>query len=61
MLLEKEQATFNFSVSLGKRNGYNSIRVDSEVVLDVCARESYELPSNAGFVLDLKTPWFCRI
>jgi hypothetical protein len=28
--------------------------VDS--VLDVCARETYELPSNAGFVLELKTP-----
>ena len=55
MLLEKEQATFNFSVSLGKRNGYNSIRVDSEVVLDLCATKSYELPLNAGFVFELKT------
>ena len=60
MLLEKEQATFNFSVSLGKRNGYNSIRVDSEVVLDLCATKSYELPSNAGFVLEQKTSIFFK-
>jgi len=25
-------------------------------VLDLCVRESYELPSNAGFVLEVKTP-----
>jgi hypothetical protein len=24
-------------------------------VLDLCARETYELPLNAGFVLELKT------
>jgi len=56
MLLEKEQATFNFSGSLGKRNGYNSIRVDTEVVLDLCATKSYELPLDAGFVFELKIP-----
>ena len=33
-------------------------KIDLESVLDVCARESYELPSNAGFVLELKTPSF---
>jgi len=27
-------------------------------VLDFCATKSYELPSNAGFVLELKTPSF---
>jgi hypothetical protein len=27
-------------------------------VLDLCARETYELPSNAGFELELKTPSF---
>ncbi|MDG1994469.1 MAG: hypothetical protein P8J16_08365 [Polaribacter sp.] len=33
---------------------FKKIVVDS--VLDVCARETYELPSIAGFVLELKTP-----
>ena len=33
-------------------------KIDLDSVLDVCARESYELPSNAGFVLELKTPSF---
>jgi len=27
-------------------------------VLDLCARESFELPLNAGFVFELKTPSF---
>jgi len=30
------------------------IVVDS--VLDFCATKTYELPSNAGFVFELKTP-----
>ena len=31
---------------------------DIESVLDFCATKSYELPLNAGFVLELKTPSF---
>jgi hypothetical protein len=31
-------------------------KIDLDSVLDFCARESYELPSNAGFVFELKTP-----
>jgi hypothetical protein len=33
-------------------------KIDIEYVLDLCARETYELPSNAGFVLELKTSSF---
>jgi len=33
-------------------------KIDLESVLDVCARETYELPSNVGFVLELKTSSF---
>ena len=35
---------------------FKKIVVDS--VLDLCARGPYELPSNVGFVLELKTPSF---
>jgi len=31
-------------------------KTDIESVLDICAREYYELLLNAGFVLELKTP-----
>jgi len=31
-------------------------KIDIDSVLDICARESYELPSNASFVFELKTP-----
>ena len=31
-------------------------KIDLDSVLDVCARETYELPLNAGFVFELKTP-----
>ena len=33
-------------------------KTDIELVLDFCARESYELPLNAGFVFELKTSSF---
>jgi hypothetical protein len=31
-------------------------KIHTDSVLDVCARETYELPLNAGFVFELKTP-----
>ncbi len=33
-------------------------KIDIDSVLDLCARESYELPLNVGFVFELKTPFF---
>ncbi len=36
--------------------GLKFTKIDIDSVLDICARESYELPSNAGFVIELKTP-----
>jgi len=32
------------------------IKIEIDSVLDFCARESYELPLNAGFVFELKIP-----
>ena len=35
-------------------------KIDIDSVLDLCARESYELPLNVGFVFELKTSIFFK-
>ena len=42
--------------SLFGKVGLKFTKIDIESVLDFCATKTYELPSNAGFVLELKTP-----
>ena len=42
--------------SLFGKVGLKFTKTNIESVLDYCARESYELPLNAGFVFELKTP-----
>ena len=41
--------------SLFGKVGLKFTKTNIESVLDYCARESYELPLNAGFVFELKT------
>ena len=42
--------------SLFGKVGLKFTKTNIESVLDYCARESYELPLNAGFVFELKIP-----
>ena len=44
--------------SLFGKVGLKFTKTNIESVLDYCARESYELPLNAGFVIELKTSSF---
>jgi hypothetical protein len=44
--------------SLFGKVGLKFTKTNIESVLDYCARESYELPLNAGFVFELKTSSF---
>ena len=47
--------------SLFGKVGLKFTKIDIESVLDFCATKSYELPLNAGFVLELKGPFLFSV